>query len=148
MATSSIREIFDCDVKTVWDIVTSLYKISWRSDLSRITLLGENQFIEYTKRGYETKFIVTCKEDYKRWEFDLENTKMTGHWRGVFVEKDGRAVVEFTENVKAKRFFLKPFLRLFLKKQQKRYVEDLKKEIQKVKAAKAGKKNRDTGKKN
>lgn len=148
MAISNIRGIFDCDVKTVWDIVTSLYKISWRSDLSRITLLGENQFIEYTKRGYETRFIVTGKEDYKRWEFDLENTMMTGHWRGVFVEKGGSAVVEFTENVKAKRFFLKPFLGLFLKRQQKRYMEDLKKEIQKVKAAKAGKKNRDTGKKN
>lgn len=140
MATSNIREIFDCDVKTVWDIVTSLYKISWRSDLSRITLLGENQFIEHTKSGFETRFAVTCKEDYKRWEFDLENANMTGHWKGIFLEKDDSTVVEFTEEVTAKRFFLKPFLEIFLKKQQKRYMEDLKKEVQKVKAAKAGKK--------
>ena len=56
---------------------------------------------------------------------------MTGHWVGIFTEKGESTEVEFTENVEAKKFYFKPFVKLYLKKQQKQFVYDLDKELMK-----------------
>lgn len=127
MAVSNIKALFQSDVKTVWNIVTSLEKYQWRSDLSKIEILNERQFIEYTKDGFATTFTITVSEPYKRWEFDMENSNMKGHWTGIFTEKDGQTEIDFTEDVTAKKFIIKPFVKAFLKKQQEVYVSDLKK---------------------
>lgn len=82
-------------------------------------VISEKQFIEYTKDGYPTTFTVTVVEPYKRWEFDMENTNMKGHWSGVFISRGKETEIEFKENVTEKKFFLKPFVKLYLKKQQK-----------------------------
>ncbi len=129
MAIANMTATFPCDVKTVWDIVTSLDNYAWRSDLDKITRLGEKQFIERTKDGFETTFTVTCREEYKRWEFDMENDNMKGHWTGVFSFHDNRTTVDFTENVTAKKVWMKPFVGIYLKKQQAAYLQDLKREL-------------------
>ncbi len=130
MAISNMKALFQSDVKKVWDIVTSLEEYQWRSDLSKIEILNEKQFIEYTKDGFATKFTVTVYEPYKRWEFDMENSNMKGHWVGIFAEKNGQTEIDFTEEVSAKKLIMKPFVKSFLKKQQERYVSDLKKALQ------------------
>lgn len=79
MAISNVKAVFQSDIKKVWEVVTSLENYSWRSDLSRIEILEENQFVEYTKDGYPTTFTITRTEPYKRWEFDMENSNMKGH---------------------------------------------------------------------
>lgn len=53
MAISNIKALIPCDVKKVWDTVTSLNQYEWRSDLSKIEVIDENQFIEYTKDGLQ-----------------------------------------------------------------------------------------------
>ena len=113
MATSNIKAQFPCDVKKVWDTVTSLDKYEWRSDLSKIEVINEKQFIEYTKDGFATTFTITVTEPYKRWEFDMENSNMKGHWIGIFSEKDGQTEIDFTEDVTAKKLILKPFVKFF-----------------------------------
>lgn len=55
------------------------FQNSWRSDLSKIEILNENQFIEYTKDGCMTIFTITIREPFKRWEFDMENDNIKGH---------------------------------------------------------------------
>ena len=75
MAVSKIKVSFESNVQKIWEIVTSLENYGWRSDLDKIELLNENQFVEYTKAGYPTHFTVTFAEPYKRWEFDMENDK-------------------------------------------------------------------------
>ena len=97
--------------------------------LSKIEILNENQFVEYTKKGYATNFTITVIEPYKRWEFDMENDNMKGHWIGIFTSKDEQTEIDFTEDVVAKKFFMKPFVKGFLKKQQVQYVSDLKKAL-------------------
>ena len=52
---------------------------------------------------------------------------MKGHWTGIFIETDGQTEIDFTEEVTAKKFFMKPFVKSFLKKQQELYVSDLRK---------------------
>lgn len=126
MAVSNIIALFKGDVKRVWDTVTSLENYQWRSDLSKIEILNENQFIEYSKDGTATTFTVTACEPFKRWEFDMENANIKGHWIGIFAEKDGQTEINFTEDVIAKKPLPKFLVKVFLKKQQKQYVADLK----------------------
>ena len=129
MAVSNIKARFQGDIQTVWDTVTSLEKYQWRSDLSRIEVLNEKQFVEYTKDGSATTFTITVFEPLKRWEFDLENGNMKGHWTGIFAEKDGQTEIDFTEDVTAKKLIMKPFVKAFLKKQQAQYLSDLEKAL-------------------
>ena len=129
MAISTVIAEFQCGAERVWNIVTSLSEYSWRSDLDRIEILSENKFVEYSKDGFATTFTVTVNEQYKRWEFDLDNANIFGHWTGIFIEKGGKTTIEFTEDVTAKKLFMKPFVNGFLKKQQARYIEDLKKAL-------------------
>ena len=130
MAVSKIKAVFSANVQELWDIVTSLENYQWRSDLSRIEALNEKQFVEYTKEGFPTTFTITAMKRCKRWEFDLENSNMRGHWSGIFDEIDGHTEIVFTEEATAKKWFMKPFVRLFLKKQQGQYIADLKKALQ------------------
>ncbi|MCM1105030.1 MAG: SRPBCC family protein [Clostridium sp.] len=126
MAVSKVKAVFSASVQEVWDIVTSLENYQWRSDISRIEIRNETQFVEYTKDGFATTFTITVSNPCKRWEFDMENSNMKGHWTGIFAEKDGQAEIDFIEDVTAKKWVIKPFVKAFLKKQQKQYISDLK----------------------
>lgn len=130
MAISNIKASFTSKVEDVWNVVTSLENYQWRSDLSKIVIISENQFVEYTKDGYPTTFTITASKPCVRWEFDMENDNMEGHWTGIFTEKDGQTEIDFTEDVTAKKLIMKPFVKAFLKKQQALYVSDLKKALQ------------------
>lgn len=129
MAVSTIKASFQSDAKTIWDIVTSLEHYQWRSDLSCIEVVSEKQFIEYTKDGYATTFTITACEPCRRWEFDMDNSNMQGHWTGLFIERDGQTEIDFTEEVTAKKLIMKPFVKGYLKKQQEQYVSDLRKAL-------------------
>lgn len=129
MAVSNVKVTFQSDVQRVWEVVTSLKHYSWRSDLGKIEILNEKQFVEYAKNGYPTTFTVTRTELYKRWEFDMENDNMKGHWTGIFICKDGQTEIDFTENITAKKVLMKPFVKLYLKKQQALYISDLQKAL-------------------
>ena len=130
MAVSNIKAVFQSNIQDVWNIVTSQENYQWRSDLSKIEIINEMQFVEYAKNGYATTFTITASETFKRWEFDMENSNMKGHWTGFFTEKDGHTEIDFTEDVTAKKLIMKPFVKTFLKKQQELYVFDLRKALQ------------------
>lgn len=129
MAISNIKAVFQCNIQEVWETVTTLENYAWRSDLSKIEILNERRFIEYTKEGYATTFTTTVFEPCKRWEFDMENSNMKGHWSGIFTQKGEQTEIDFTECVVAKKLFMKPFVKAFLKKQQSLYITDLKKAL-------------------
>lgn len=129
MAVSKMKVVFQSDTQRVWEVVTSLEKNAWRSDLSKTQILSDQQFIEYTKDGFPTTFTITKTEPYKCWEFDMENKNMKGHWTGIFTQIPGGTEVEFTEEVTAKKAIIKPFVKAYLKKQQERYISDLRKAL-------------------
>ena len=130
MAISRVKAVFMVNIQKVWNVVTSLENYQWRSDLSRTEVINEKQFVEYTKDGFPTTFTITATEIYKRLEFDIENSNMYGHRIGTFCETGGKSEIVFTEDVTAKKWFMKPFVKLFLKKQQNQYITDLKKALQ------------------
>ena len=126
VTTSRIQAVFPAACGRVWAVVTAVEDYAaWRSDVSRVEVLGEGRFVEYTKSGFPTTFTTTVMETCRRWEFDMENANMTGHWTGVFSERDGGTEVVFTESVAAKKWFLRPFVRGYLKRQQARFAADL-----------------------
>ncbi len=131
MPISNAKAKFNCSVQKVWNIVTSLTDYAWRSDLGKIEVVSENQFIEYTPEGYATTFTITLTEPYKRWEFDMENDNMKGHWTGVFSETGSETEIDFTEDVEAKKLMMKPFVKGYLKKQQAKYIDDLQQAVRK-----------------
>ena len=130
MATSNIKAMIPSDLRKVWDFVLDIENYgTWRSDLSKTETINEKQFIEYTKGGYPTTFTVTLVEPYRRWEFDMENSNMKGHWIGVFTNKGKETEIDFTEFVEAKKLLMKPFVKLYLKKQQAQFVADMRKTL-------------------
>lgn len=130
MAISNVKATLQVDIERVWQIVTSLYDYSWRSDLSKIEILEYGKkFIEYTRSGYATTFTITTFEPMKRYEFDMENDNMSGHWIGVFSKIDGKTEISFTENIIPKKWIMKPFVGMYLKKQQDTYISDLRKAV-------------------
>lgn len=129
MAVSDAKALFPCDVKKAWEVVTDLENFSWRSDISKIEILNEKQFVEYTKQGYATTFTVTVSEPLQRWEFEMENDNMKGYWAGIFMQKGDKTEIDFSETVVAKKLFMKPFAGAYLKKQQSLYIADLRRAL-------------------
>ena len=130
MAVSNIRADFHAELQKVWEFVTSLEDTAWRSDLSRVEIIDDKQFVEYTTSGYQTIFTVTVREECRRWEFDMENTNMKGHWVGIFTPRGNATQIDFTEYVMIKKFFFKPFVKSYLKKQQTQFINDLQKMLE------------------
>lgn len=130
MISESISAEFCCNIKYVWQTVTSLTEYSWRSEVKNIVVSPDKRrFEEYTKDGFVTRFKITKFKPYDSYEFEIENDNLTGYWRGKFIFRNGCTFVNFTEEVSAKKFYIKPFLRMYVKSRQKIYIADLKRAL-------------------
>lgn len=126
MIRANKKAQFNCDIKKVFGAVTNNADYSWRSDLSKIEILEEGKvFVEYTKNGFPTTFKITKTEPFKRYEFDMKNQNMSGHWTGIFTQIPSGTQIDFTEEVTVKNPIMKLLAGIYLKKQQKTYVHDL-----------------------
>ena len=112
VVTSNMKAAFPCNLQRVWEVVTSLTDYSWRSDIERIEVVSDTQFVEITKSGYRTTFTVTRQEPCCLWEFDMENEKMKGHWVGIFSGNEKTATIDFTEYIEPKKWFMTPFVKM------------------------------------
>ena len=107
-------------------------KSNIRTGLSKIEIIDENHFIEYTKNNFPTYFTITAKEKLKEYKFDLENANLKGRWIGTFKElPNGQIELDFTEEIEVNSLIMKLLAKPYLKSQQKRYMRDLKKELNK-----------------
>lgn len=129
MAESSITAELACPVERVWEVVTDLSRQDWRSDVERVEITGERTFTEYAG-GFATFFTVTRRAPPNSWAFDLENENIRGSWSGEFLPAADGCKVTLTEDVIPKRAWMRPFAGLYLKKQQARYLADLKKALE------------------
>lgn len=132
MTLSTIEVMIDAKIEDVWQVVTQLENVTWRSDISRIEVLNEGtEFVEYTMDGYPTHFTITEFHPPTDYAFTMNNDNMRGKWRGTLTKRGGQTQAVFTEEVYAKKLFLKPFVKRYLAKQQKQYMQDLKKHLEK-----------------
>ena len=126
MATSNMKVTILCPIEIVWDTVTNLNDFSWRSDLKAVKIIDEHNFIEIAKNGIETYFRITECIKYQSWIFEIDNKNIKGTWIGKFYSKCDKTILDFTENVVSKKIIFKPFISLYLKRQQRIYFKDLK----------------------
>lgn len=131
MPTSKVTVHFSCPVERVWQTVTDLSHTAWRSDLKRVEVLDEAHFVEHTKSGYATNFTVTACEPFRRWAFTMENGNLSGSWEGIFEMAEEGTRLHCAETVNAKRWWMRPFVPGYLRRQQRLYLDDLRRELQK-----------------
>ncbi|MBS7020606.1 MAG: polyketide cyclase [Firmicutes bacterium] len=130
MIKANIKKEFSCSKELLWNIVTNNLDFSWRSDLSHIEIVDETHFIEYAKNQYPISFTITKKEPIHLYQFDIENSNMVGSWTGIFQELEpGKILLDFTEELEVKNPIMKLFAKQYLKRQQKKYMEDLEKKV-------------------
>lgn len=129
MATSKVTVQFPCPVEQVWQTVTNLAHAAWRSDLAQVEILDKTHFTGHTKSGYATNFTVTACEPPHFWAFTMENDNMSGSWEGIFEAAEGGTHLHCTETVTARHWWMRPFVPSYLKRQQKRYLDNLRKEL-------------------
>ena len=126
MIQSNIKKQFSCDRNKLWDIITDNSNYEWRSDLSKIEIIDDTHFVEYTKNNFPTYFTITSKEKLKEYKFDLKNANLKGKWIGIFKElPNGNIELDFTEEIEVNSFIMKLLAKSYLKSQQKRYMRDL-----------------------
>lgn len=114
----------------VWAAVTDLDRWQWRSDLRRLDRIGEDTFAEYDKTGFPTRFTVTDRRPPTLWAFDVDNANLTGRWTGEFRPENGGTRVTFTETITVKKPWMRLFARGYLRRQQARYLTDLRKALE------------------
>ncbi|MCL2342589.1 MAG: SRPBCC family protein [Firmicutes bacterium] len=130
MKKSVVMATFKSDIQKVWDTVTDNKNYSWRSDLSKIEIAADGQkFIEYAKNGFPTNFTITLKKPLERYEFEMENKNMHGHWVGIFSLEQEGTKIEFSEEVTVKNPIMNLLVGAYLKKQQAAYIADLRKAL-------------------
>ena len=54
----------------------------------------------------------------------MENDNMKGHWVGVFCGNEKNATIDFTEHIEPKKWFMIPYVKIYLKDRQAKYVRD------------------------
>lgn len=127
---SAVSALLPHPPERVWAAVTDLENWQWRSDLSRLDHAGEDAFTEFDKSGFPTRFTVTDRRPASLWAFDLENANLTGRWTGEFSPEGAGTRVTFTEAVIPKKPWMRLFARGYLRRQQRRYLADLERALE------------------
>ena len=126
MISSTITAYIPCDSRRVWDALTDTEAYPrWRSGVSR-TELTPKGFIEYAPNGFATRFTVTQRREGALWGFDIENDNLTGSWLGELSSAGNGTLATFTELVRLKNPILLPLVKPYLRRRQRRFVEELK----------------------
>lgn len=116
MVISNIKKEFNCDIKKLWNIITDNTHCNWRSDLSKIEIIDDTHFIEYTKNNYPTYFTITTKINLKEYKFDIKNSNIKGKWIGIFKElENGNVLLDFREEIETNNIIMKLFAKPYLK---------------------------------
>lgn len=128
MKKATVIARFHSSIEAVWNMVTDNTAFDWRSDIVKIEGSDDgNRFTEFTKDGFETEFTIVLKKPCERYEFDMKNKNMDGHWIGLFSRDDSGTKIEFTEEVEVANPIMNFFVKSYLKKQQATYITDLRK---------------------
>ena len=102
------------------------------SDISNVTNIWPNI-------GKTATIVFSIVLIFEKWAWKwkllhgwlIPTPNIKGEWVGLFIEKGDKTMIDFTENIVRKKPVPKILLKLYLKKQQKLYLRDLNKELEK-----------------
>lgn len=130
--TSKSTAEFGSDIDQIWHLLTDSTNYTWRSDVQEITVQESgNRFTEISKEGIATEFTVAMRIPHQRYVLDLQNKNFTGRFTAILEKNNGRTRIDFIEDLEmAGKGRVKAFIcGQYLKKQQKCYIEDMKKAL-------------------
>lgn len=128
MIKATKSSIVKANVQKVWEIITDNINYSWRSDILKIEIIDDNHFMEYTKGNFVTNFKITKKELFKRYEFDIENKNLKGHFTALLTKlSENETQIILIEEIQVNSLFMKLLAKPYLRRQQNLYIRDLKK---------------------
>lgn len=128
MIKSSVKKELNCSIEKIWEIVTDNTQYAWRSDVSKIEIVDDQHFIEYSKNNFPTYFTITKKEEGKEYSFAIKNANIKGKWVGKFtILESEKVLIDFIEEIEVNGLIMKLFAKSYIRKQQKRYIKDLEK---------------------
>lgn len=129
MVKAHLSAVINGDLETVWQIIADNEHYAWRSDLQKIVINDTTSFTEWSKNGIATHFVITAQEYCCRYELDLENPNLCGHWQGLFSATAAGTQIELTEALVVKKPLLRLFAGKYLRQQQQKYLADLRREV-------------------
>ena len=94
-----------------------------------VEVLDEARFVERTKSGYATHFVITACAPPRLWALRMENGNLFGSWCGRFAPERGGTRLDCVERAQAKRWWMRPLVPWYLRRQQRRYLEDLREKL-------------------
>ena len=119
MPRQTTEAFFDCPPEKVWRAVTEPSLWGWRSDLRRVRSTRDGrQLITQDEDGVATVFRITAFAPYRWYAAELESRDAEGSCQALFFA-----------DIHGKTAKQKLLLRLQLGKRQRRYIEDLKREL-------------------
>lgn len=125
MIEANIKLTIDRPVAQVWQKVTDFENQNWRSDLTHAEMLSDRSFMEVAKNGTKTAFEISLIRPNQRLELKFENDYISGQWIGLFYDQGAQTTLDFTEMVKCKQWWLRPFAGKQLRNMQRQYMRDL-----------------------
>ena len=126
MIKSTVTALLPHPVCRVWDVLTGVEGYPrWRVGVCRVELRPDG-FIEYAPGGFATRFTVTQRLEGALWGFEIENENLTGSWLGELRAAGDGTQVTFTELARPKSPLLIPLVKPYLRRQQRRFMEELK----------------------
>lgn len=137
MSKSTCSASFGSSEDKIWSLITGQSDRSWRTDLLRIEE-GEKKHsvVEYYKNGDVVTIEVSMTIPHQRYECQIKGNGYEGKRVFSLTKKNSRTILSMEEEIcRSKR---KPkekialrvrfslfFLKVYLKKRQKRYIGDL-----------------------
>lgn len=125
MIEANIKITIDVSVTQVWQKVTDFGNQDWRSDLTHAEMLSDRSFVEVAKNGTKTEFEISLVQPNQRLELQFENDYISGQWIGLFCDQGTQTTLDFTELVRCKRWWIRPFVGKQLRSMQRQYMRDL-----------------------
>lgn len=124
------KVLINSSPKEIYEIITNNEFYLWRSDLSEVKIIDNKNFIEYTNKKFPTFFSIIKKTKNKKYEACMNNNNLEGKFIVELKQVENKTELIIREEVEIIDNKKKMLGKLFLKKMQKKYIDDLIKELE------------------
>ena len=131
MPKVTVRAVLACPAERVWRVVTDLERWEWRSDLEQLRAAPDGRsFVEYDWDNRPAYCRVSAYAPCRWYAVDVVSEKTVGRWDWLFLRDGAGTRVELTAEVRAKNALLDLLALAELRRKQRKYMEDLRLELE------------------
>lgn len=114
----------------VFALITDNRSWQWRRDLRDVKIEGEDRFSEIDRGGHRTDFLIADKRAPLEYRLQFKNANMIGEFECEILALGLKSCrVKLVERVQIQKKLLALLAPLYLKRQQKKYLDFLSSEL-------------------